>query len=65
MEDFERPSPEPLLERDASPSVLGRETSGDALDPSHALLYRAWGIPAVLSRGTLSSLSCLVCLCRG
>ena len=29
----------------------GGENSGNALEPSNALNYRAWGIPAVLSRG--------------
>ena len=29
----------------------GGENSGNALEPSNALNYRVWGIPAVLSRG--------------
>ena len=29
---------------------MGGENSGNALEPSNALNYRAWGIPAVLSR---------------
>ena len=37
-----------------SPAVLGGENSGKALEPSNALKnYRAWGIPAVPSRGIL------------
>ena len=47
----ERPSPELLLMREASPAVLGGENSGDALEASYALNYRDWGIPAALSRG--------------
>ena len=52
MTGSERPSPEPLLKKEASPAVLGRgENSGNALKPSNALNYRAWGIPAILARG--------------
>ena len=52
MTGSERPSPEPLLKKEASPAVLGGgENSGNALEASNALNYRAWGIPAVLSRG--------------
>ena len=51
MTGSERPSPEPLLKKEASPAVLGGENSGNALEPSNALKCRAWGIPAVLSRG--------------
>ena len=49
----ERPSPEPLLKKEASPAVLGGggENSGNALEASNALNYRVWAIPAVLSRG--------------
>ena len=48
----ERPSPEPLLKKEASPGVLsGREFWIHALEASNALNHRAWGIPAVLSRG--------------
>ena len=54
MTDSERPSPEPLLRKEASPAVLGgREflkCSGAAVEPSNALNDRAWGIPAVLPR---------------
>ena len=46
-----RPSPEPLLRKEASPAGLEGENSGNALEPSNALNYRAWGIPAVLSKG--------------
>ena len=51
MTGSERPSPKPLLKKEASPAVLGGENSGNALEASNALNYRAWGIPAVLSRG--------------
>ena len=51
MTGSERPSPEPLLKREASPAVLGGVNCGDALEASYALDYRDWGIPAVLSRG--------------
>ena len=52
MTGSERPSPEPLLKKEASPAVLGgREFWSHALEASNALNYRAWGIPAVLSRG--------------
>ena len=52
MTGSERPSPEPLLKKEASPAVLGEEeNSGNALETSIALNYRAWGIPAVLLRG--------------
>ena len=51
MTGSERPSPEPLLKKEASPAVpQGGENSGNALDASNAFNYRAWGIPAVLSR---------------
>ena len=50
MTSSERPSPEPILKKEASPAVLGGENSGNALEASNALNYRAWGIPAVLSR---------------
>ena len=47
MTSSERPSPEPLLKKEASPAVLGgRENSGNALEALNALNYRAWGIPA-------------------
>ena len=49
MTGSERPFPEPLLKKEASPAVRGGgENSGNALEPSNALNYRAWGIPAVL-----------------
>ena len=51
MTGSERPSPEPLLKKEASPAVLGGENSGTALEPSNAVNYSVWGIPAVLSRG--------------
>ena len=51
MTGSERPSPEPLLKKEATPAVLGGESSGNALEPSNALKWGAWGIPAVLSRG--------------
>ena len=51
MTSSERPSPEPLLKKEASPAILGGENSGNALEASHALNYRVWGIPAILSRG--------------
>ena len=47
----EGPSPEPLLKKEASQPYWGGGNSGNALEPSNALNYRAWGIPAVLSRG--------------
>ena len=51
MTSSERPSPEPILNKEASPSRTGRgENSGNALEASNALNYRVWGIPAVLSR---------------
>ena len=47
-----RPSPEPLLKKEAPPAVLGGgDNSGNALEASNALNYRVWGIPAVLSTG--------------
>ena len=55
MTGSERPSPEPLLKKEASPAVLGGENSGNALEASNALNYRAWGIPVVLSRGISSA----------
>ena len=51
MTGSERPSPEPLLKKEASPAALGGgENSGNALEASNAFNYRVWGIPAVLSR---------------
>ena len=48
----ERPSPEPLLKKRRVPSRTGGgENSGNALEASNALNCRAWGIPAVFSRG--------------
>ena len=52
MTSSERPSPEPLLKKEAPPAALGGENSGNALEASNALNYRVWGIPAVLSTGT-------------
>ena len=52
MTDSERPSLEPLLKKELRPQPYwGGENSGNVLEPSNALNYRAWGIPAVLSRG--------------
>ena len=49
MPSSERPSPEPILKKEASPAVLGGgENSGNALEASNALNYRVWGIRAVL-----------------
>ena len=50
MTSSERPSPEPIPEKEASPAVLGGDNYGNALEASNALNYRVWGIPAVLSR---------------
>ena len=50
MTSSERPAPEPILKKEASPAVLGGENSGNAVEASNALNYRVWGIPAVLSR---------------
>ena len=47
MSSSERPSPEPLLKKEASPAVLGGDHSGNALEASNALNYRA----AALSKG--------------
>ena len=52
MMSSERPSPEPLLKKEASPAVPGGgEDSGNALEASNILNYRVSGIPAILSRG--------------
>ena len=51
MTGSERPSPEPLLKKRGAHSRTGGENSGNALEASNALNCRAWGIPAVLSRG--------------
>ena len=51
MTGSERPSPEPLLKKEVPPAVLRGENSRNALEPSNASNYRAWGIPAVLLRG--------------
>ena len=51
MTSSERPSQNPLLKKGASLAVLGGENSGNALEASNALHYRAWGFPAVLLRG--------------
>ena len=52
MTSSERPSPEPSLKKEAPPAVLGGgDNSGNALEASNALNYRAWGIPPVLSTG--------------
>ena len=58
MTGSERPSPEPLLKKEASPAVLagGRENSGFMLwKPSnHALNHRAWGDPSRTLEGNSS-----------
>ena len=51
MTGSERPSPEPLLKKKRPQPYWGGDNSGNALEPPNALNYRAWGIPAVLSRG--------------
>ena len=53
MTSSERPSSEPLLKKEASPAVPGRDNSESriALEAPNALKHRAWGIPAVLSKG--------------
>ena len=53
-----RSSPGPLLQRGASPTGLGGEDSGVALVAFSALIYRVWGISAVLSRGILGYALC-------
>ena len=51
MTSSERPSPEPILKKEASPAVLGGERILKTLwNSQNALNHRAWGIPAVLSR---------------
>ena len=50
MTGSERPSPEPLLKKKRPQPYWGGENSGNALEPSTALNYRARGIPAVLSK---------------
>ena len=50
MTSSERPSPEPLLKKEASPAVLGGGSSGNALEASSASNDKVCGIPAVLSR---------------
>ena len=53
MASSDRPSPKPLLEKEASAAVFGgRENSGNALDASNASNYWGFGgFPAVCSRG--------------
>ena len=48
MTSSERPSPEPFLKKQP---YWGGDNSGNALEASNALNYRACGIPAVLSKG--------------
>ena len=44
MTGSERPSPEPLLKKERpQPYCGGGENSENALEPSNALIYRAWG----------------------
>ena len=50
MTSSERPSPEPILKKEASPAVLGGEKSGNALEASNALNYRL-GASQPYSRG--------------
>ena len=45
MTSSERPFAQPLLKKEESPPVLRGETSGNALEASNALNYRAWRIP--------------------
>ena len=42
MTGSERPSPEPLLKKEASPAVLGGDNSGNALEASNALQGRTF-----------------------
>ena len=42
MTGSERPSPEPIPKKEASPAVLGGEHSGKALEASNALNYRVF-----------------------
>ena len=51
MTSSERPSPEPILIKEEPQPYWGGDNSGNALEASNALNYRAWGIPAVLSTG--------------
>ena len=49
MTSSERPSPVPLLKKEASQPYWGGENSAWKYSGSlNALNYRAWGIPAVL-----------------
>ena len=57
MTGSERPSPEPLLKKEASPAALGGREFWNALEPSNPLNYRVWGIPAVLGNSRLSGIS--------
>ena len=50
MTSSERPSPEPILKKRRPQPYWGGENSGNALEASNALNYRAWGVPAVLAR---------------
>ena len=51
MTGSDRPLRNHFWKRDVPSRTGGGENSGNALDPSNALNYRIWGIPAVLSRG--------------
>ena len=52
MTSSERPSPEPILKKEASPAVLrGREFSGNALEASSDLNYWVWGVPSRAVQG--------------
>ena len=51
MNSSERPFPEPLLKKEASPAILRGENSGNALEASNALNYRGDGGSQPYSRG--------------
>ena len=51
MTSSESPSPEPLLKKRRPQPYWEGDDSGNALKASNAWNYRAWGVPAVLSRG--------------
>ena len=57
MTSSESPSPEPLLKKEAPEKYRAEDDSANALEASNALNYRAWGIPAVLSREFQEKLS--------
>ena len=51
MTSSERPSPEPLLKKETSSAVLRGRELWKCSRSLNTLNYRAWGIPAVPSRG--------------